>query len=229
MTGPVRMRALLATTALALACGLAPVGTQATEEPEHLAIILVVENGGTVQHSESVREAASHLLAEITQLRRHRATRDAEITLILSAAPTQVSWSGTPEQLLMDAEGVLALVEVRPTCSDIVRAWQQAETVLRVTMPDEVRLYSIGPAIQAGFPCDGQTISLPQAVPPEMALARLAEQASVLRLLEVHPDQDEMLLAYLEANGLLERARTGQMQLDILDEARTRARLGNLF
>ncbi len=203
----------------------------ATEEEERRAVVLVIENGGTIQDPAGLAETAAHLLGQLTELARRRATRETEISIILSANPTEVSWSGTPGQLLEQAPLVLELIEVRPTCSDLVRAWQQADTVLRITAPHDVRLYGIGPGIQAGFPCDGDggVITLPQPVSPEMSLARLAGTASVLRLFGVHPDQDEMLLDYLEGAGILARAQAGAMEFDLLDAARTRARLGDLY
>ena len=98
-------------------------------------------------------------------------------------------------------------------------------------MPDEYQLIAIGPMIHAGFPCDegDTTISLPQDVPTDLMLGELASAASVVRLLNVHADQDEVYLDYLRDVGLVERARNGEVDFDLMDAARTRAAHGNIM
>ena len=54
-------------------------------------------------------------------------------------------------------------------------------------------------------------------------------EASMLRLVNVHPDQDEALLEHLESAGVMDRVATGALDFDLLDPARTRANLGNIL
>ena len=51
----------------------------------------------------------------------------------------------------------------------------------------------------------------------------------MLRLVNVHPDQDEALLEHLESAGVMDRVATGALDFDLLDPARTRANLGNIL
>jgi hypothetical protein len=75
-----------------------------------------------------------------------------------------------------------------------VLAWDQVRVTARITMPDEIDLIAIGPAIHAGFPCDQgeRIITLPQPAPEGLKLGEIAASARLLRLFNVHPDQDEV-------------------------------------
>ncbi|MEM7547703.1 MAG: hypothetical protein AAF367_19425 [Pseudomonadota bacterium] len=201
----------------------------AGEKPRR-SMFIVIENGGVVQDREGQMHATSSLLGEIAQLRRRKATRDTQIHIVLTANPTEVSWSGTPQQLFEQGHAVLERIAFVNTCSDLVRAWAQVDTTRRITYPDEFDLIGIGPMIHAGFPCgQGGEISLPQAAPRELRLGALAREASRVRLLLVHPDQDEIYLTHLEAAGVLERARSGELDFDVMDAARTQAASGAIL
>lgn len=221
---------LLSRTALAASLFAAsyPAAARAGEQPRQ-AVFIVIENGDTVEDQEGITTTVRHLLGQLTELRRRRATRHTEISIVLTANPTSVSWSGTPAQLMEQAGLLMEQVRFHATCSDLVLAWEQVETTLRITAPAEYRLYSVGPGIHAGYPCeDEQTITLPQTV-PEMDLAGLAAEASVFKMFNLHPDQDEMFLAYSEQAGILTRAAEGLIDFDLLDTARTRAQLEDLL
>lgn len=195
------------------------------------AVYLVIENGGVVSDRETAMMITRATLAELVELRRRRETRDAIITIVLTASPTEVAWSGTPDQLFEQAQEVLNLITFRNSCSDLVRAWEQVDLSARISRPDDTILINVGPFIHAGFPCgeDEALITLPQAVPAEVKLGELGNHASLIRLLNVHPDQDEMIVNDLEACGVMERARGGMTDLDLLDPAQTRARIGSLL
>jgi hypothetical protein len=213
---------------LVLAGSVAP--AVASDAPP--AIFVVIENGGVVQDPEAAATAISYTLGELTQLRRRRATRDTQIHLIQTARPTEIAWSGTPAQLEEQGHDVLALVtEFRATCSDLTLAYDQVAVTLRITRPPEVALINIGPFINAPFPCDqgDGLITLPQAVAPEVQLGALALEASQLKLINVHPDQDEVLLDHLEAAGVMTRVQAGDLDFDLLDPARTRGALGSIL
>ncbi len=211
---------------LAVALAFSPVVTKADT-----AVYLVIENGGVVTDREAAMIVTRATLAELVELRRRRETRDAIITIVLTASPTEVAWSGTPDQLIEQAQSVLNLITFRNSCSDLVRAWEQVDLSARISRPDDMILINVGPFVHAGFPCgEGEAlITLPQAVPAEVKLGELGNHASLIRLLNVHPDQDEMIVNDLEASGVMERARGGMTDLDLLDPAQTRARIGSLL
>jgi len=192
---------------------------------------VVIENGGVVTDPENQMETARQTLGELTDLRRRRAMRDATIHIITSANPTEITWSGTPEQLYAQGSVVMEAIQVRSTCSDLTLAWQEVRNNVRITRPDDLRLLQIGPAIHAGYPCDegDGLITLPQAVPAEVQLGSLALEASFLRLLNVHADQDEMVLEHLESAGALARVSNGALDFDLMDKARTTSNLGNIL
>ncbi len=194
------------------------------------AIFVVIENGGLIEDRLAQMQATSSLMGELVQLRRRKATREAQIHIVLTANPTEVTWSGTPQQLFEQGHAVLELIKFVNTCSDLVRAWAQVDTTRRITIPDEFDLIGIGPLIHAGFPCDqGGEISLPQTAPGDLHLGSLALDADRLHLLMVHPDQDEIYLSYLEQGGVLKRARLKLLDFDMMDPARTRAASGTIL
>lgn len=201
------------------------------EETESPTFFVVIENGGVVTDSEGQIEAARLTLRELTELRRRRASKHATINIITSANPTEITWSGTPEQLFEQGASVMDALTIRQTCSDLTLAWQEVRNNVRITRPSDLRLIGIGPFIHAGYPCDegDGLITLPQAVPPEVQLGSLAKDASFLRLLNVHADQDEMVLEHLESAGVMERAKSGELDFDLMDGARTRSNLGNIL
>lgn len=57
----------------------------------------------------------------------------------------------------------------------------------------------------------------------------LALQARFVRLLNVHADQDEMILDHLDATGAMARVEAGELNFDLLDTARTRSALGSVL
>ncbi|SPJ22789.1 hypothetical protein [Palleronia abyssalis] len=203
----------------------------AGSDDESPTFFIVVENGGVVTDPEAQAEAIRLTLGELTELRRRRATRDSNIHIITSANPTEITWSGTPEQLYQQGASVLEALAIIPTCSDLDLAWDQVRTTVRITRPDDLRLIGIGPFIHAGYPCDegDGLITLPQDVPAEVQLGNLALEASFTRLLNLHADQEEMVLDHLEAAGALARANAGELDLDLMDRARTRSNLGNIL
>lgn len=220
-----------ACAALLIAGLLALSASFASAQEPRTHFYLVIENGGVVEDHDEARQTIEYMLGELVQLRRRRATRDARIQIILTANPTEVTWSGTADDLFEQGRAVLDLIAFRDTCSDLALAWQQVSTTMQITMPDEIRLVVIGPGINAPFPCaDGETtISLPQDVPDDFPLGALALEASQLRLLLVHPDQDDVYLDFFRRSGVLLRAQAGELDFDLMDPARTRAALGRIL
>lgn len=225
------MKRLIKRAAAAAALALCPGAALAAESESKTAIYLVIENGAVVTDPESSVETIRNVLGELVQLRRKRDLKDSEIAIILTANPTEVTWSGTPGDLYEQGQAVLDLITFKSTCSDLVLAWDQVSVTARITMPDEIDLIAIGPAIHAGFPCDQgeQTITLPQAAPEGLKLGEIAASARLLRLFNVHPDQDEVYADHLAQWGVLDRAKAGELDLDLMDAARTRAAYGRLL
>lgn len=222
------MKSIILAGALALQ-STAPVHAAGNESSP--TFFVVFENGGVVTDPEAQAEAIRLTLGELSELRRRRVTRDSNIHIITSANPTEITWSGTPEQLYEQGASVLEALTIIPTCSDLTLAWDQVRTTVRITRPDDLRLIGIGPFIHAGYPCDegDGLITLPQAVPTEVQLGSLALEASFTRLLNVHADQDEMVLEHLETAGALARADAGELDFDLMDRARTRSNLGKIL
>lgn len=213
----------------AIGAGFCASGPAVRASESQPAYFLVIENGGTVSDREAAQEIASHVLGELVELRRRRATREAQIHIILTASPTTISWSGTPEQLYEQGDQVLQLLEYRNTCSDLVLALEEARRTAQITRPSELNLITVGPMIHAGFPCDEQLqITLPQPAPDGLVLGELAAQAALLQHLNVHEDQDEVYFDYYQSLGVDARVQTGELNLDIMGAARTRASLGQI-
>ena len=89
------------------------------ETDEGPTFFVVFENGGVVTDPEDQMETARLTLSELTDLRRRRATKDATIHIITSANPTEITWSGTPDQLYEQGAAVMEAIQVRSTCSDL--------------------------------------------------------------------------------------------------------------
>ena len=212
------------------ACGQTPPAPQ--EQPPE-AIYVLIENGGTVteEEREDAMDTALQLLQQITTLARRKATRKAQVHIVLSASPNRIAWSGTPGQLLEQAQDVKNLIVFKPSFSDLVMAFEQIETTLKLSRDQPVRLYWIGSTVHVPFQKTDEEIEVkvPQPVPAGLALAHFAERLSVLKIMRVHPDQDQVLQDYLLSIGVLERSYTGELDFALLGEAQTRSQLRALL
>lgn len=187
-------------------------------------IFVLIENGATVQDSQSVTQTTKHLLGQLTQLKRRRATRDARIVIVLSARPNRVAWSGTPGQLLHQAQDVLDLITFRKSPSDLVLAFDQIRTTQALSQSGTFRLYWIGPAIHVPYDREsGKTIRIevPQPVPEEIALAEVAKQCDTVRIFNIHPDQDSVYLDYFKKTGLMKLVKNKTLAFSIMDTGQT--------
>lgn len=196
-----------------------------------LAVIVLIENGGTVQNHDATMTTVKNLLGQLTNLKRRRATRNAQISIVLSATPNRIAWSGTPKQLLAQAVEVLKLIKFRSGFNDLVLAFEQIDTTIEIAMPEAYRIYWIGPTIHVPFSASDKEIrvSVPQDIPAGLKLAKVAEKASVLKIYGVHPDQDRKLLDYLNASGISKRAARGLMELNLMGQAQTASHLDDLL
>lgn len=223
----------LKATVCALALVPAMGGAAIADDEPTRHIMIVIENGGVVPGDQ--REDALRLiygvLEEATELRRRRATKGTQVSIILSSNPSAVTWAGTVGQLYDQSGEVIKALAFRDTCSDLELAYEQVRLSSQITRPDRLEIVHIGPFIHAGFPCTGESavITLPQAVPQNIALAHMAERAEALRFVGVHADQDEPLLAYFESTGILDRVEAGELEFDLLDAARARSRMGHVL
>ncbi len=212
------------------ACG----GSSSTDDkPKHPSIFVLFENGGTVsdKDKEDARNTALNLFQQLTTLSRRKATRGTQIQIILSALPNRIAWSGTPGQLLAQKDDVLALITFKKSFSDLVMAFEKIDTTIKLTQPDDVRLYWIGPTIHVPFQNTDTEIKVevPQAVPSDLALPAFAKQLSVLKIFRVHPDQDQILQVYMSSHGILKRAKNGTLDFALLGAAQTKSNLSGLL
>lgn len=212
---------------------LAPSHVHAGQQDERKQTIFVlIENGGTVEDTQTAMETTKHLLGQLTTLSRRRATKNAQIIILLSAMPNRITWSGTPEQLLQQGQTVLDLIEFKPTFSDLVLAFQQIDTTMRLSLSDEYRLYWIGPAIHVPFSsASGEEIKIkvPQEVPQDLNLAEFAAMCSTFKIYNIHADQDEVYLNYLTKTGVMNSVAQGVLNFSLMDPAQTAAHLDNLL
>lgn len=220
---------------LILALCITACGEQAQEPKTQVQedIFVLIENGGTIasEDHDAALNTALNLLQQLTSLARRKATNDIQIHIILSALPNRIAWSGTAGQLLSQAEDVKNLIVFKPTFSDLVMVFDQIETTVNLTQPDTIRLYWIGSTVHVPFqqgdaPID---VEVPQEVPSNLALANLASKLTTLKIMRVHPDQDKVLQAYLGSLGILKRARSGELDFELLGDAQTKSRLNTLL
>lgn len=201
------------------------------KQPE--AVFILIENGGTVPEEDQAHamNTALHLLQQVSGLARHKATRGAQVHLILTATPNRLAWSGKPAQLLAQARNVKELITFQPSFSDLVMAFKQVETTIDLSGADKVRLYVIGPFIHVPFQSSDAPIDihLPQAVPPTLALPDILDHIHVLKFMNVHDDQDMELLTYLRSVGVTQRAQTGKLEFSLKGAAQTKAALDDLL
>ena len=212
-------------------CGNPPATDSTSSKNE--AVFVLVENGGTIapDEQEEALNVTLHLLQQLTKLGRRKATQNAQIHIILSALPNRIAWSGTPRQLLEQANQIKALMTFKPSFSDLVMAFEQIETTINLTQPDSIRLYWIGSTIHVPFQESGGAIEVkvPQEVPANLALGNFASRLSTLKIMRAHPDQDQMLQAYLASIGILKRAKSGDIDFALLGDAQTKSRIKDLL
>ena len=218
--------------AFLFACNDRPASITASQSNE--AIFCLLENGGTVLEEErdDALNATWHLLGQLTKLAKRKATRNVQVHILLSARPNRIAWSGTTRQLLEQADYIKSLITFEPSFSDLVVAFEQIKTTIDLTQPDSVRLYWIGPCINVPFQVSEDKhieVKVPQEIPSELALSSFADRLSTLKIIRVHPDQDEPLKAYLSSIGILKRAYSGDLDFALLGVAQTRSRLKNLL
>ncbi len=198
------------------------------------AIFVFLENGGTVaaDEQEDALNATLYLLGQLTKLGRRHATRNTAVHIICSATPNLIAWSGTPGQLLGQAEDIKNLLTFKPSFSDLGVAFEQIETTINLTQPDTVRLYWIGPCIDVPFQSSGEgeiNVRVPKEIPADLALANFADRLTTLKIYRVHPDQDQMMQAYLEPLGILKRAKSGDLRFSLLGAAQTKSKINDLL
>ncbi len=213
-----------------LALAFAPIHAKAAAK-EETAIIVLIENGGSVTDQDAAMLTIKHLLHQLTSLQRKRATRDATISIVLSAAPNRITWSGTPAQLAQQGQQVLEKITFQPTFSDLVLSFEQINTTLRLSQPNTVRLYWIGSGIHVPFQDTDEEIQIkvPQQLPADCKFGEMTGQFSVLKLYNIHEDQDEVFLNYLMDQGVMDRKAKGEIDFILMDAAQTAANLEHLL
>lgn len=201
-----------------VAIAMAVLGAMAAQAAERPRIVIqaIIDNGGTVTE-EDAQDLIKNFVGGLANLR-GRAFSKARIDLILTSHPTTV-WSGTPRDLMAQGRAVLDLAKTNDKCADVARAIKQANQNLRIAQADEAYLFIVSPLINAPFPCDaGPGIRLPQPVPQGIAIGRMIDERQIkaLTFLGVHPSQEDPWTNYLVREGVLERAKRGQLDFQFL-------------
>ncbi len=204
-----------------------------TQKPQPQSIFILFENSGTIAPEDQgdALNTMMNLLQQLSDMDRRKATRSAQIHIILSALPNRIAWSGTPRHLLEQVEEIKALLTFKQSFNDLVMVFDQIETTINLTQPDDIRLYWIGSTVHVPFQDTGTaiTVNVPQAVPDNLALASFVERLSVLKVYRVHEDQDRILLTYFAAQGVLKRMREGSLDFSLHGAAQTKASLSDLL
>ncbi|GJL65994.1 MAG: hypothetical protein NPIRA05_09650 [Nitrospirales bacterium] len=210
-----------------------PPSSNTTTRPETSSVYVLIENGGTVdeQDQPAALDAINHLMQQLSELERRRATRDTDIHIVLSTLPNRIAWSGKPEALLQDVEVIQQLTAFKPTFSDLVMSMSQISTTIDLNPTDETTLIWLGPTVHVPFQETSEDIQVqvPQDIPPELALPNFADRLTALKVYGVHPDQDEKLQDYFRNIGVLSRASTGELDFRLLGPAQTKGNLSNLL
>ncbi len=197
------------------------------------AIFVLIENGGTIAEEDydEALKTSLNLLQQLTKLGRRKATRHAQIHIVLSALPNRITWSGNAQQLMEQAKQVKDLIAFKKSFSDLVMAFDQINTTINLTQPDLVRLYWVGTTIHVPFQDTNAPINVevPQEVPANLALAKFADRLSALKIYRVHADQDQIFQAYLGSLGLLAKAKKGGLDFTLLGDAQTRSHINSLL
>lgn len=204
-----------------------------TQKPQLQSVFILFENGGTIAEAEQgdALNTMLNLLQQLSDMDRRKATRNAQINIILGALPNRIAWSGTPRQLLEQVEDIKALLIFKQSFNDLVMAFDQIQTTINLTQPDDIRLYWIGSTLHVPLQNTDTaiTVEVPQPVPDNLALASFVDDLSVLRAFRVHEDQDQILLAYFAALGVLTRVREGSLDFSLLGAAQTKSSLSDLL
>ncbi len=220
---------------LVMALVLSACDGQATEPQAQKTegIFVLIENGGTIAEEDQAETMNTilNLFQQLTTLSRRKATAKNKIHIVLSALPNRISWSGTAKQLMEQAEDVKNLIIFKPSFSDLVMAFEQIETTVNLTQPDTIRLYWVGTTIHVPFQSTNAPVEVevPQEVPNNLGLSRLSNRLTTLKIMRVHPDQDQILQAYLASLGILKRARSGELDFFLLGDAQTKSCLKTLL
>lgn len=212
------------------ACGdsLAP-----TKKPPVQSVFVLFENGGTIAapDQDDALNTMLHLLQQLSEMERRKATRNTQINIILGALPNRIAWSGTPMQLMEQAEEIKSLLVFKQSFNDLVMAFDQIQTTINLTQPDDIRLYWIGSTVHVPFQNTGAPISVqvPQAIPNNLALSGFVKDLSALKVYRVHEDQDQILLTYFATLGVLKASREGTLDFSLLGAAQTKSSLSDLL
>lgn len=222
-------------TFMFIALLLTACGEQATppKKPPVQSVFVLFENGGTIAASDQddALNTMLYLLQQLSEMDRRKATRNAQINIVLGALPNRIAWSGTPRQLMEQAGEIKSLLSFKQSFNDLVMAFDQIQTTINLTQPDDIRLYWIGSTVHVPFQYTGEPISVqvPQAIPDDLALSSFVDDLSVLKVYRVHEDQDQILLTYFAALGVLKASREGVLDFSLLGAAQTQSSLSDLL
>ncbi len=203
------------------------------QPPKTKSVFVLFENGGSVpaeEHADAL-DTMLHLLQQLSELGKRKATRETQINLITTALPNRIAWSGNARQLMEQAESIKAILEFKQSFSDIGMAFETINTTINIQRPDSVQLYTIGPFIDVPFQKTSEAIDVqvPQPIRSDLALPDFLDRLSILKFYRVHPDQIPMLNSYLAMQGVQSRAAKGDLEFVLLGAAQTRSNLTNML
>lgn len=222
---------LLATLLVALFALMACSPKQAEQKPNE-AIYILFENSGTVPQEEQDHAVNTlmNLLQSFVPMADRRETRDIIINMMFSKYSNRISWPGNASALAEQADRIKGMITFDSSFNDLVMAYDQIETSMKIMRIDSAKLYAIGPFVHVPFQeANGPIeVEVPQALSEELALSRLLPKLSVAKFYNVHPDQDEKVMEYLDAHGLNDGS-LGDLDFALMGSAVTAGNLTNLL
>ncbi|MGV7222893.1 MAG: hypothetical protein ACQ9MH_15360 [Nitrospinales bacterium] len=133
-----------------------------------LAIVILMDRGGTSIRGKEADEAKVLMIKRLHALKEHRATSDAHLEII-DMAEGRSTWTGTPRTILRDTDKIFKQIVTRPRrCSNLNTGFKALDNKLRSLEKREYKRIAIliwSPLINVAEPCGLAQITLPQPVP----------------------------------------------------------------
>jgi len=153
------------------------------------SIQLVVDNSAALQGAEIAESLKRQMSFHVSELRKRSEFKTARVHIISINNPRNL-WVGTPVELFRNGAGVPGQIAVvQNGCADVLGALDQLLLNVELERPERVDVYVFSSLIHTGSPCDKVTIELPQPVPKNLDLSKLAKENIRVRFYFVHPLQ----------------------------------------
>jgi len=196
---------------------------------EALSVQLILDNGGGLLNPGEAEPVIDQMFNAVLQAARNPKFKYGNVNVITTstADSTKVPrtvWSGRLVDIKRSYPDIIAAARHVPNgCTDLVRAFNEADFNIRKSSASEVWVIAFSSFIHMGRPCTDTGIDLPQEVPPQINLGGMVTDDRVKRivLLNAEPDQARKWFEVMEAAGAAIRAREGSFQYAVETEDTT--------